>query len=192
VSIYIAKSFVYDSGDNHIQESINMLHPAAAHFAIVLPVVASVFGLIYMTTRTEGMSKIYSRVLVFAALAVIAAWYTGSQAGPDVYPLLSEEGQEELIEHKTLGLYLAIAFGVIALVQYVSYKMKKFHFEALALILLLATTGAVFIQGKDGGELTYEYGAGVEKHADGLDCLANPGDYIEESDTEEADTEEEE
>lgn len=162
-----------------------MLHPAAAHFAIVLPVVASVFGLIYMATRTEGMSKIYSRVLVFAALAVIAAWYTGSQAGPDAYPLLSEEGQEELIEHKTLGLYLAIAFGVIALVQYVSCKMKKFHFEALALILLLAATGAVFVQGKDGGELTYEYGAGVEKHADGLDCLANPDDYIEEPDTEE-------
>jgi hypothetical protein len=60
--------------------------------------------------------------------------------------------------------------------------MKKFQFEALALILLLAATGTVFVQGKDGGELTYEYGAGVEKHADGLDCLENPDDYIEEDD----------
>jgi len=162
-----------------------MLHPATAHFAIVLPVVASVFGLIYMATRSEGMSKIYSRALVLAALGVIAAWYTGSQAGPDVYPLLSEEGQEELIEHKTLGLYLAISFGVITLIQFAGCKMKKFHFEAFALVLLLAATGAVFLQGKDGGELTYEYGAGVEQHADGLDCLANPNDYIEEEDTEE-------
>ena len=166
-----------------------MVHTAAVHVAVVLPVVASVFGLIYMATRSEGMSKIYSRLLVFAALGVIAAWYTGSQAGPDVYPFLSEEGQHELIEHKTLGLYLAIAFGVIALIQFAGCQMKKFQLEAVALILLLAATGTVFVQGKDGGELTYEYGAGVEKHADGLDCLANPDDYIEEdeSDIEEDD-----
>lgn len=156
-----------------------MLHPAAAHFAIALPVVASVFGLIYLFTRSEGMSKISTRTLVFAALGVIAAWYTGSQAGPDVYPLLSDEGQKELIEHKTLGLYLAIAFGVIAVIRFVGCKMNKFAIEALATVLLLGATVMTFAQGKEGGELTYEYGAGVEKHADGLDCLENPDDYIE-------------
>lgn len=161
-----------------------MLHPAAAHFAIVLPVVASVFGLIYLFTRSEGMSKISSRVLVFAALGVIAAWYTGSQAGPDVYPMLSDEGQHELLEHKTLGLYLAIAFGVIAVLKFVGSQMKKFGIEALAIVLLLGATVMTFAQGKEGGELTYEHGAGVEKHADGLDCLENPDDYIEEDDQE--------
>jgi len=165
---------------NQTEEYVMMLHPSAAHFAIVLPVVASVFGLIYMATRSEGMSKISSRVLVFAALGVIAAWYTGSQAGPDVYPLLSEEGQEELIEHKTLGLYLAISFGVIAIMQFAGSQMKKFKLEALSIVLLLGATAMTFVQGKDGGELTYEFGAGVEQHADGLDCLQNPGDYVEE------------
>ena len=165
-----------------------MLHPAAAHFAIVLPVVASVFGVIYMITRSEGMSKSSAYLTIFAALGVIGAWYTGSQAGPDVYPLLSDEGQHELIEHKTLGVYLAIAFGVIALVRFAGYKMNKFAVEALAIILLLGATVMTFAQGKEGGELTYEYGAGVEKHADGLDCLENPGDYVEE---EEGSTEEE-
>ncbi len=168
-----------------------MLHPAAAHFAIVLPVVASIFGLIYLFTRSEGMSKISSRLLVFAALGVIAAWYTGSQAGPDAYPLLSDEGQHELIEHKTLGLYLAIAFGVIAVIKFIGCQLKKFGIEALAILLLLGATAVTFVQGKDGGELTYEYGAGVEKHADGLDCLENPGDYIEETDTADEDEEEE-
>lgn len=158
-----------------------MLHPAAAHFAIVLPVVASVFGLIYLTTRSEGMAKISTRTLIFAALGVIAAWYTGSQAGPDAYPLLSDEGQKELIEHKTLGLYLAISFGVIAVIRFIGCKMNKFVIEALATVLLLGATVVVFAQGKDGGELTYEYGAGVEQHADGLDCLQNPEDYVEES-----------
>ena len=157
-----------------------MLHPATAHFAIVLPIVASVFGLIYLFTRSEGMSKISSRVMLFAALGVIAAWYTGSQAGPDAYPLLSDEGQHELLEHKALGLYLAIAFGIIALFKLVGCKLNKFVVEAVAIVLLLGATAAVLNQGKDGGELTYEYGAGVDKHADGLDCLENPDDYIEE------------
>ncbi len=157
-----------------------MLHPATAHFAIVLPIVASVFGLIYLFTRSEGMSKISSRVMLFAALGVIAAWYTGSQAGPDAYPLLSDEGQRELLEHKALGLYLAIAFGIIALIKLVGCKLNKFVVEAVAIVLLLGATAAVLNQGKDGGELTYEYGAGVDKHADGLDCLENPDDYIEE------------
>ncbi len=157
-----------------------MLHPATAHFAIVLPIVASVFGLIYLFTRSEGMSKVSSRVMLFAALGVIAAWYTGSQAGPDAYPLLSDEGQRELLEHKALGLYLAIAFGIIALIKLVGCKLNKFVVEAVAIVLLLGATAAVLNQGKDGGELTYEYGAGVDKHADGLDCLENPDDYIEE------------
>ncbi len=161
-----------------------MLHPATAHFAIVLPIVASVFGLIYLFTRSEGMSKISSRVMLFAALGVIAAWYTGSQAGPDAYPLLSDEGQRELLEHKALGLYLAIAFGIIALIKLVGCKLSKFVVEAVAIVLLLGATAAVLNQGKDGGELTYEYGAGVDKHADGLDCLENPDDYIEEEDEE--------
>ncbi len=162
-----------------------MLHPAAAHFAIVLPLVALVLGLSYMITRSEGMSKISARFLVLAALGVIAAWYTGSQVGPDVYPLLSTEGQEELVEHKTLGLYLAIAMGVIAVVNFAGCQMKKFWLEALAVVLLLGASAMILQQGKDGGELTYEYGAGVEKHADGLDCLANPDDYIEEEGDEE-------
>ncbi len=157
-----------------------MIHPATAHFAIVLPIVASVFGLIYLYTRSEGMSKISSRVMLFAALGVIAAWYTGSQAGPDAYPLLSEEGQHELLEHKALGLYLAIAFGAIAVLKMIGCRMNKFILEAVAIVLLLGATATTLLQGKHGGELTYEYGAGVENHADGLDCLENPDDYIEE------------
>ena len=156
-----------------------MLHPATAHFAIVLPVVASVFGVIYLITRNEGMSKMSTRSLVVATLGVIAAWYTGSQAGPDAYPLLSSEGQHELLEHKTLGIYLALSFAVIALIKFAGCKMNKFGIEAVAVVLLLGATATTFVQGRDGGELTYEYGAGVEKHADGLDCLANPGDYVE-------------
>lgn len=135
-----------------------MLHPATVHFAIVLPVVASVFGVIYLFTKTEGMSKISSRATLIAALAVIGVWYTGSHAGPLVYPLLSPEGKHELLEHKQLGIALAIAFPIIALLKLVACKTKKFAIEAFSIILLIGATGAIFLQGKDGGEIVYAYG----------------------------------
>ncbi|MCX6077575.1 MAG: hypothetical protein NTW78_11930 [Campylobacterales bacterium] len=135
-----------------------MLHPATVHFAMVLPIVASVFGFIYLFRKDEGMSKISSRATLFAALAMIGIWYTGNEAGPQIYDFLSEQGQHELIEHKTLGLYLAIAMGVIALLKIIGCKMKKFGLEALAVILLFAATATTFAQGKMGGELVYNYG----------------------------------
>lgn len=135
-----------------------MIHPATAHFAIVLPIVALVFGLIYMFTRTEGMSKISSRIFLFAALAMIGVWYTGSQAGPEVYDYLSEEGKMVLRDHKDLGLYLAIAMGVLALLKIAGCKMKNFTIEAIAVVLLLGATTATLYQGKLGGEITYNHG----------------------------------
>jgi uncharacterized membrane protein len=135
-----------------------MLHPATAHFAMVLPVVASVFGVIYLFTKSEGMSKISSRTTLFAALAMIGVWYTGSQAGPQIYQYLSASGKHELLEHKELGLYLAIAMSIIAVLKIVGCKTKKFALEALAVVLLLGATATTFLQGKHGGELVYNYG----------------------------------
>lgn len=136
-----------------------MLHPATVHFAMVLPVVASVFGLIYLIKRDEAMSKLSSRATLVAALAMVGVWYTGNQAGPEVYDYLSEAGQHELREHKSLGFYLAIAMGAIAVLKIVGCKMKIFAIEALAVVLLLGATVTTFVQGKDGGEIVYTHGA---------------------------------
>lgn len=135
-----------------------MMHPATAHFAIVLPIVALVFGLIYMYTKSEGMSKISSRVMLFAALAMIGVWYTGSQAGPEIFDYLSKDGKGVLIAHKELGEYLAIALGIVALIKIIGCRLKSFKTEALSILLLLFVTGATLYQGKLGGEITYSHG----------------------------------
>jgi uncharacterized membrane protein len=135
-----------------------MLHPATAHFAMVLPVVASVFGVIYLFTKSEGMSKISSRATLIAAIAMIGVWYTGSQAGPQIFQYLSAGGKHELLEHKQLGLYLAIAMAFIAILKLVGCKTKKFTLELIAVVLLLGATVTTFVQGKHGGELVYNYG----------------------------------
>lgn len=162
-----------------------MLHPATAHFAMVLPVVASVFGVIYLFTKSESMSKISSRATLFAALAMIGVWYTGSQAGPEIFKYLSQHGQHELLEHKELGLYLAIAMGIIALLKIFGCKTKKFALEALAIVLLLGATLMTFVQGKHGGELVYNYGMPFKMHK--VDTiLKTAGANAEEADEDEA------
>jgi len=135
-----------------------MIHPATAHFAMVLPVVASAFGIAYLISRKEIMSKIAARATLVAALAMIGVWYTGSQAGPLIYHYLSEAGKHELLEHKQLGLYLAIAMGVIALLQIAGCRLKKFALEALAILLLIGAMFTTFLQGKHGGEIVYDHG----------------------------------
>ncbi len=135
-----------------------MLHPPIVHFAVVLPLVALVFGLIYLFKRDEGMSKLSSRAALIAAFAMIGAWYTGNQAGPEIYDYLSEAGQHELMEHKALGFYLAIAMSVIAVIKIAGCRLKIFAIEALAVVLLFGATLTTFAQGKDGGEIVYNYG----------------------------------
>lgn len=135
-----------------------ILHPAIAHFAVVLPVVASVFGVIYLVVKTELLGKISSATMFASALAMAGAWYSGSQAGPEIYDYLSEAGQHELIEHKNLGLYLAIALAFITPLKLMGCQLKKFSLEVAAILLLLIVTATTFLQGKEGGELVYKYG----------------------------------
>lgn len=148
-----------------------MIHPSLAHFAIVLPIVALVFALIYLVKRDEQTSKVATYVLAIAMIAMGLAWFTGSQVGPDVYPLLSDEGQEILLEHKGYGLYLFAAMVVAAIIMFFGYQKKKFLAEVAATIVLLLASGVTLYQGSLGGELVYEHGAGVENYSDGMDCL---------------------
>lgn len=135
-----------------------MLHPATAHFAIALPLVASVLGAIYLVKRDSFTAKLSSFAIVLTAIAIGIAWYTGNQAGPKIFEFLSPDGKHELLEHKALGLYLAIAMGIIAVVKVIGCQLKKFTLEAVAIVATFIIAGAVLLQGKDGGEIVYEYG----------------------------------
>jgi uncharacterized membrane protein len=109
--------------------------------------------------------------MVFASLFLIVAFFTGKEDGSEVYPLLSEEGQALLIEHKNLGLYLAVGMAITALIKFYGCFRANIKIELISVLLLALITAGVLYQGKMGGELTYTHGANVEKHSDGLDCL---------------------
>jgi len=149
-----------------------MLHPAAAHFAISLPIISLILGLVYLIKPSELMSKVSTRFMIFAALFLIAAFFTGKHDGGEVYILLSAEGKALLKEHKNLGLYLSVAMGIATVIKFYGCFKNNFKVEIVSVILLGLISAGVLYQGKMGGELTYTYGAHVKDYSDGMDCLA--------------------
>jgi len=57
---------------------------------------------------------------------------------------------------------------------------KVLKAEIFAIVIVAIISGGVMYQGKMGGELTYTYGTNVKNHSDGLDCLEDPSEFLEE------------
>lgn len=47
-------------------------------------------------------------------------------------------------------------------------------------MLVSIISAGILFQGKMGGELTFEHGAHVAKHSDGMDCLDDPEEFLDE------------
>lgn len=157
-----------------------MLHPPITHFAVVLPIISLIIGLAYLYKPSELMSKISCRFMVFAAIFITAAFFTGKSDGSDVFLFLSGDGQELLKEHKNIGLYLVIAMVITAAINLYGWYKKVFKLEIISVILVALIAVGVLYQGNMGGEITYKYGANVENHSDGMDCLDDPEEFLEE------------
>jgi len=149
-----------------------MLHPAVAHFAMSLPIIALLVAIAYLIKPSELMSKISTRFMLGATIFIITAFFSGKHDGSEVYIFLSSEGQEILRNHKDLGLYLVILMIITTLIKIFGCKKKQMKIEIIAITLIALVSIGVLAQGKMGGELTYKYGAHVDKYSDGMDCLA--------------------
>ena len=157
-----------------------MLHPPMTHFAVVLPIISLVIGLAYLYKPSELMSKISTRFMVFATIFIIAAFFTGKNDASDVFIFLSGDGQELLKEHKNIGLYLLIAMVITTAIKLFGCYKKVFKAEVVSIILVALVAGGIIYQGKIGGEITYTYGGNVTDHSDGMDCLDDPSEFLDE------------
>ena len=139
-----------------------LLHPAVVHFAVAVPVVILLLEFYNLFAKRKSIGGFSFLLLILTIVAFAVAYLTGSVDGKEAYDLLSPEGQEELKEHKLLGVYLLIGTVVVLFFKFLSMTGKGFlkFFYFLSLLGLIVTT---FNQGKDGGELVYEYGANIEK-----------------------------
>lgn len=139
-----------------------LMHPPVDHFMIALPVVILLIELISLIAQKRSISGISFFFVLLMVVASIAAYYTGTIDGKEAYPLLSPEGQEELKAHKNFGTYLMLFSFVVLLFKLISMMTSKGMVKAFYFLILAVFVAGVLKQGKDGGELVYEYGANVE------------------------------
>lgn len=139
-----------------------LMHPPIDHFAIALPIVILLIEIINLFVKKRAISVLSLFLIVVAVVAVFSAYLTGSVDGKEAYPLLSETGQSELKEHKLLGTYLVFFASAVVFLKLLSMILSKGLVKAFYFLVLILFIAAILKQGKDGGELVYEFGANVE------------------------------
>lgn len=140
-----------------------LLHPAVDHFAIALPIVILLLELINLVAKRRAISVLSLFFILLTILAAVAAYFTGTVDAKESFDALSEIGQAELKDHKTLGTYLMIASGLLLILKLLSMMIGRAWAQTLYLLLLVVFVAGMLKQGKEGGELVYEHGANVEK-----------------------------
>ncbi len=157
-----------------------LLHPFIVHFAISLPVIILLIEFYNLFTRKKSVGGFSFILIVLMVVVYVAAYFTGVVDAKESYGLLSPEGQAELKEHKLLGTYLLL--GSVALLFFKLLAMTgKGFFKFLFLVLLMGFVAVTLEQGKEGGELTYEHGANVEKVKALDDELFDANEELEEA-----------
>ncbi len=140
-----------------------LLHPPVDHFIIALPVIILLLELVNIVFKKRAIGVTSFFLLILTVVAAAAAYLTGSVDGKEAFPLLNEVAQGELKEHKLLGTYLMLASVVVLLFKLLSSMINRGLMKALYLFILILFVVGILKQGKEGGELVYEYGVNVEK-----------------------------
>ncbi len=160
-----------------------LVHPAVVHFVIAIPIVILMIEIINLGFKKRALSFLSLFLMVVVAVAMSAAYFTGSVDGKEAYSLLVSEGQAELKEHKLLGIYLVYGSLVMIFLKLLFMAFSKIVARLFFLLILIGFIAVTLKQGKDGGELVYEYGANnkaVSTVNDKLDDLQEEYDELEE------------
>ncbi len=140
-----------------------LMHPPVDHFIIALPVIVLLLELVNFIVKKRAIGVTSFFLLILTIVAAGAAYLTGSVDGKEAFPLLSEAAQSELKEHKLLGIYLMLASVVVLVFKLLSSMIQRGLMKALYLFVLILFVVGILKQGKEGGELVYEYGVNVQK-----------------------------
>jgi len=154
-----------------------LMHPPIDHFAIALPVIILLLEFYNLFARRKSIGAFSFGLLVLTVVVFAAAYLSGSIDGKEAYNLLSPEGQEELKAHKLLGTYLLVGSVVVLFFKLLAMT-GKFYFKFFFFVVLLGFIAITFKQGKDGGELVYEFGANIERVTELKDELSEAKEEV--------------
>ena len=157
-----------------------LLHPPVVHFMIALPVIILLLELLNLIFKKKAIGGVNFFLIFIMILVAAVAYLTGLTDGKEAYPALTKAGKTALSEHKLLGTYLLLAPVVVLLFKFLAAVTKNGFMKFLYIIVLMVLVYAIFIQGKEGGELVYEHGMNVEKVSDLDDELFDLKEEVEE------------
>ncbi|MDD2399277.1 MAG: hypothetical protein PHR75_01525 [Sulfurovum sp.] len=140
-----------------------LLHPPIDHFAIALPVVVLLLELVNLVLKRRAVSVTSFLFITLMAIMVSMAYITGTTDGKEAFELLSDEGQEALKGHKTLGTYLMLMSGIVWIAKLLSMLIGNRGVKIAYMLILVLFVALILKQGKDGGNLVYVHGANVAK-----------------------------
>ncbi|NOZ91516.1 MAG: hypothetical protein GXO60_09560 [Epsilonproteobacteria bacterium] len=166
-----------------------LLHPAVVHFVIAIPIVVLMLEIINLVLKKRALSVFSLFLLVVVMVAMVGAYFSGSVDGKEAFSLLSPEGQSELKEHKLIGTYLVYISAAMVLLKLLFMAFSKMVAKLFFVLILIGFIALTLIQGKDGGELVYKYGANNKAVAEVLsnkDDLQNDYDDLKEKNEESA------
>ena len=164
-----------------ISEAIPVLaHPAAVHFAVVLPLVILILELINLITKRKSLTITVYVLFVMLAGVFLAAYATGVTDGKEGGLLLSDDGLAHLKEHKNLGTYLLYLSALPILLKLLTLAVKKPWAKIVYLLSFIAIIALTVYQAKEGGELVYKYGLNVEAKVALDDVVEELQDEIDE------------
>lgn len=145
------------------------IHPIIVHFPIALFITGLVIDAIGHLWRKETAKKIGLVLVVLGALGALAAMVTGTLAEETVEERLSKAGEKALDLHEDLGKLTAYLLLVVAALRVVIAtgwlsRWRLVAGVALAIYLIAGVIGlgTLTVTGYYGGELVYQYGAGVQ------------------------------
>ncbi|HHH20281.1 MAG TPA: hypothetical protein ENK86_07220 [Campylobacterales bacterium] len=160
-----------------------LLHPPVVHFAIALPVIVILLEIINLGFKQRSLSLFSLFLIVLLAVVTTAAYFTGSVDGKETFMFLSDEGKAELKEHKLLGTYLVYGSWALVLLKLLFMAISRVVAKLFFVLILIGFTGVMMLQGKDGGEIVYKYGANnqaLSDMSDEKDELQEEYDELEE------------
>jgi uncharacterized membrane protein len=138
------------------------LHPLIIHFPIVLIITAAAIELVDVVFARPAWLDTATVLYAAGALATVAAYLTGVQAGSTVF--IPGMAHPIVDDHRAWALYTAWYFGIVVTAR-VCARFAGLPRARSQRMLLLATSliGVVLLQqtAERGARLVFEHGVGV-------------------------------
>ncbi len=139
-----------------------LVHPIFVHFVVAIPIIVLLIELINLKAKRPAVSVTSLFLLTLAVIVYAGAFFTGKADGSHAFSLLTPEAKDELKSHKLLGTYLVYAVPVLLLLKAGAMAIRRAWARNVFIAFLLIFIAVLLKQGKDGGELVYDYGVNVK------------------------------